>query len=254
MAIQVKTRKILWSKAGNRCAICKKTLVQRITTIDSDFVVGEECHIISSKDKGPRGRILKLDDFDVYENLILLCANDHKLIDDFPETFTKGLITMLKENHEKWIEDTIDKELSDFWKRLNNIVELEEISNSHVLDNIIGNSHFYLFDSSSVLDDQILVEINGLFDSLKDISDLYQDIDLSSRASYLVEIIKSFEQFRSKGIRFFGSLIIKNIKITNSSEQPYRISLVVAHFNQESWDLQNGKLRVRLPDEIIPSF
>ena len=99
MPIKVKTRKILWSRSGNRCAVCKKQLVQRVSAVNSDLIIGEECHIISSKEIGPRGNVKKLADYDIYENLILLCANDHKLIDEFPETFTVNVINNIKTNH-----------------------------------------------------------------------------------------------------------------------------------------------------------
>lgn len=255
MGIIVKTRKILWSKAGNRCAFCKKLLVQRIDIANADLIIGEECHIISSKAKGPRGNILKMEDFDIYENLILLCANDHKLIDDFPETFTYEIIVNLKSNHEKWIDYVVDKELNESWKRLNNLEELEEITSSEVLDKIINSSHFYLFDSSYITEYQVLIEINGIFDDLKDISDIYQDISLTQRTIYLLEKVSLFEQLKAKGISFFGTLITKNLKVLNLPIQPYRISLIVAHTGQINDDsLKNGKLYIQLPDEIIPSF
>ena len=47
MAITSKTRKELWAKSGNRCAICKKELVNQISEDDGSFIIGDECHIIS---------------------------------------------------------------------------------------------------------------------------------------------------------------------------------------------------------------
>lgn len=87
MAISEKTRKMLWAKSGNRCAICKIELITEQKT-DSNLNIGEECHIISSKSKGPRHKS-NLNDYDSFDNLILLCRNHHKeidtLIDSFPE-------------------------------------------------------------------------------------------------------------------------------------------------------------------------
>jgi len=45
MAITDKTRKILWGRAGNRCAMCRRVLVVDRTPSDDDAVVGDECHI-----------------------------------------------------------------------------------------------------------------------------------------------------------------------------------------------------------------
>ena len=56
MAISDKTRKKLWAKSGNRCSICKTDLFSNKEKAE-DLNIGEECHIISSKPKGPRHKI-----------------------------------------------------------------------------------------------------------------------------------------------------------------------------------------------------
>ena len=57
MGITSKTRKMLWGKSGNRCAMpdCKKELVVNISEIDNHSIIGEECHIIAQSPDGPRG-------------------------------------------------------------------------------------------------------------------------------------------------------------------------------------------------------
>ena len=72
MAITSKTRKELWAKSGNRCAICKKELVHQISQEDGSFIIGDECHIISSSIDGPRYKP-GIEDYDSYDNLLLLC-------------------------------------------------------------------------------------------------------------------------------------------------------------------------------------
>jgi hypothetical protein len=49
-----KTRKILWGRSGNRCAVCEHELVVDATAVDDESVVGDECHIVSGKGQGPR--------------------------------------------------------------------------------------------------------------------------------------------------------------------------------------------------------
>lgn len=96
MSITDKTRKILWAKSGNRCPMCQQTLVSDIN--GNNTVVGEECHIVSAKSNGPRHR--ELQDYDVYENLILMCSVHHKMIDDNESVYTEELLKLLKRNHE----------------------------------------------------------------------------------------------------------------------------------------------------------
>ena len=80
MGILDKDRKHLWAKSGNRCAICKHELFLSNKN-NEDFNIGEECHIVSSQLKGPR-HVDNYQDYDSYDNLILLCRNHHKEIDD----------------------------------------------------------------------------------------------------------------------------------------------------------------------------
>lgn len=75
MPITDKTRKVLWVRSGNQCAICKNKLVTEATEADDVFVVGEECHIISPRENGPRhDASYPNEKLDSYENPILLSS------------------------------------------------------------------------------------------------------------------------------------------------------------------------------------
>lgn len=89
MTISVKSRKLLWGNAANRCSFpeCKKKLVMDETETDDVSIIGEECHIIAREDGGPRGNPkLSKDRRDLYNNLVLMCRNHHKVIDDQEST------------------------------------------------------------------------------------------------------------------------------------------------------------------------
>ena len=111
MTISDKTRKILWGRSGNRCAICKHELIAEATKLDEESIVGDECHIISPKTNGPRhDPSFPEEKFDLDENLILLCRIHHKMVDDQDSTFTPGIIRQMKSDHEIWIsERLVDK-------------------------------------------------------------------------------------------------------------------------------------------------
>jgi hypothetical protein len=101
VAISDRTRKILWARAGGRCSICRTILVSRETETDAPSVFGEEAHIISAAQNGPRAGDLA--DHDAYGNLILLCSKDHKMVDDQAVHYTVALLSTIKRNHERWI-------------------------------------------------------------------------------------------------------------------------------------------------------
>ena len=91
------TIKKLFAKSGNRCAFprCSSALVQ------GSSIVGEICHIRAASPNGPR--------YDPqqnsasrhsYENLILLCANHHTVVDSDPEAYTVARLLKMKSDHE----------------------------------------------------------------------------------------------------------------------------------------------------------
>lgn len=110
MAITSKTRKELWAKSGNRCAICKKELVNQISEDDGSFIIGDECHIISSSPEGPRYKP-GIEDYDSYDNLLLLCKNHHREIDENCASYTEELLQYIKTSHENWVKKTLDSSM-----------------------------------------------------------------------------------------------------------------------------------------------
>jgi hypothetical protein len=70
----------LWVRSGGRCAICNKYLLD----LEYDVSIGEMAHIVgwSKAKKSPRGDAeLALDERNVVDNLVLLCADHHKIVD-----------------------------------------------------------------------------------------------------------------------------------------------------------------------------
>ncbi len=109
MAISDRTRKLLWGRSGSRCAFCRRDLILEATEQDEEAVVGDECHIISAKPDGPRyNPSFSPDELDAYPNLILLCRVHHKLVDDQPNTYTTAILHVLKDNHERWVRETLE--------------------------------------------------------------------------------------------------------------------------------------------------
>ena len=79
------------------------------TPHDDESIVGDECHIISGKPNGPRySPDFPSDELNSYLNLVLLCRVHHKMIDDQSETFAADILRQLKENHERWVRDSLD--------------------------------------------------------------------------------------------------------------------------------------------------
>lgn len=63
--------------------------------------VAEMAHVFAAQDDGPRANLgLTEEERGAFENLILLCANCHTIIDKAPEIFTDAKIIKWKKDHE----------------------------------------------------------------------------------------------------------------------------------------------------------
>lgn len=108
MGIGLRDRKLLWVRSGNRCAFpqCERKLVlEAQDEVVQDTIVSQEAHIVARATEGPRGdSILTPQERDLYDNLILLCLEHHKVVDDDPETWTVQRLHHMKHEHEAAVE------------------------------------------------------------------------------------------------------------------------------------------------------
>lgn len=117
MAISEKTIKIIWGNAAARCVICRKHLILPSEKETSDSLIGEICHIISKQVDGPRydPNISDRELLDMPDNLLLLCRNHHKLIDDHCNEYTPEKLRKIKKDHEEFVRKSFllnkDKEI-----------------------------------------------------------------------------------------------------------------------------------------------
>jgi len=113
MAINPRTRQILWGKAGATCAFptCCRPLVRDGTSVDREVLVGEIAHIVAQSQEGPRGNFeVPGGSIDGYDNLILLCHEHHELIDQQPHTYSVERLLQFKTDHEKWVRIRLSRD------------------------------------------------------------------------------------------------------------------------------------------------
>lgn len=112
MGISERTKKRIWAKSGGKCAFpgCGEDLIGEKGTI-----LGEVCHIVARKEDGPRGKdLIAKEQIDKDENLILLCAKHHKIIDDEPDKYTTEILKKFKAQHEERVKNLLAK--GEPWK------------------------------------------------------------------------------------------------------------------------------------------
>lgn len=98
-------RLFLFVAAGGRCEFdgCNKYLLEHHVTLTAGNFA-EMAHIVAFREDGPRGRSdARPVDIHRAENLMLLCPECHKHIDDHPERFPVATLRKYKEHHERHI-------------------------------------------------------------------------------------------------------------------------------------------------------
>ena len=106
MSISHRTRKKLWGLAASRCMFesCRKVLVEDHPDSDGFTLIGEEAHIVSGQEKGPRySSDFPKEKVDEYGNLLLLCSIHHAIVDNDVTNYTPTNLIEIKKKHEQWV-------------------------------------------------------------------------------------------------------------------------------------------------------
>lgn len=106
--IKALTRVLLAVRAGGRCEFDghnKYLFRHRLTLTEGNFA--QAAHIVAFSTQGPRGTVKALSKTEINDvnNLMLLCGDCHKLIDDHPDRYTVATLRAFKRRHEKRISE-----------------------------------------------------------------------------------------------------------------------------------------------------
>jgi len=103
--------KKLFALSSNQCAF--PDCISPIFTL-TDEMVGEICHINTRSKGGPRYDKNQTEDGrHGFDNLLLLCRNHHKIVDEKPKVYTADWLKTIKHNHEQNMGGIIEITQSD---------------------------------------------------------------------------------------------------------------------------------------------
>ncbi|MBE0461814.1 MAG: HNH endonuclease, partial [Candidatus Aminicenantes bacterium] len=185
MSISDKTRKRLWAKSGNLCAISKIELVSDFTSVSDESIIGEECHICTRTPRGPRyNASLSEVELDEYDNLILLSRNHHKIVDDNPIYYTSERLQNIKKSHEEWVRKTLNFEIRNIKSKKYTdftISFLTRIMTGRQLMNVISGSHAYDFDNDELHSESEVDLVSTFIQNAQELGDLFSDMESGER-------------------------------------------------------------------------
>lgn len=113
MSISPRTKFILWTRSGSRCAFpdCRCKLYHEAVDDDPDVLLGEMAHIVGQGDDGPRhDKTIPGGKVDGYENLVLLCTKHHTIIDRQIKKYSVDKLVQIKSDHERWVDASLSYE------------------------------------------------------------------------------------------------------------------------------------------------
>lgn len=111
MPVSEKTKRAIWAAGGGCCAMCRERLLMTAASSTSSHFLGEVAHIVAEQPDGPRGfSPLTTEQRNEESNLLLLCFDHHKVIDDDPITYTIESLLALRSSHLSWVAMRLELE------------------------------------------------------------------------------------------------------------------------------------------------
>lgn len=228
-----KTRKILWGRSGNRCAVCRRELVIDAAPADDESIVGDECHIVSGKEQGPRhDPAFPAERLDKPENLILLCRVHHKMVDDQYETYTVEVLRKLKANHEKWVSSALagnDKHPPSVRVRRikgNIPSHLIRLTSGRDVMQIVGDSFAFSFEHDEPKSEAEVELIRGLLQEAQDWGDLWSDLETGDRVKAVFRMSTLLRELEEAGFGVFGGREVRRLEGGMGAPSPFPVAIL----------------------------
>ena len=259
MSISDKTRKVLWGRSGNRCAICKHELVIGATDEDDESLVGEECHILSSRPNGPRHDPSNpKEKLDLYENLILLCRIHHKMVDDQEETYTTDILRQMKSNHEVWVSERLADQQEPRPLRFRRVKQnipafLSRLTTGKQVLDLVTGTYSFSMDHDELESQEEVNLVGGFLQTVTDWRDIGEELGPSYSVRTAYEITQSLGELEQAGFFVFGGREVRLVEggfQDKPSPWPVSILRVLRKNNDSITDMGPDDLR---PESAQPS-
>lgn len=232
MATSPKTRKLLWGRSANRCAICKRELVVEATALDQEALVGEECHIVSPRHGGPRhDASLPVAEADSYHNLILLCRVHHTMVDEQSRTYNADAVRGIKAAHETWVSESLRgatqvRQPRLRWRRKSIPEYLIRLTTGRELLNLLLGAHFFSFDHDELRSEQEVDVVGAFLQAAYEYGDVGEDLEPYQRVRDSVELTRSLEELERAGFFVFGGREVRVLEGSVGGPEDFVIAIL----------------------------
>lgn len=253
MAITDRDRKKLWGLAAAKCSICKHSLVESAKADeDRDALIGEEAHIVAQSPGGPRAGEPLAVDVDSYENLILLCRNHHRVVDEQTAKYVVDVLKSIKSNHEKWVHSRLRSVRVDAGPTRvvmtdKDPVVLPVITTGRQAWNVVRGSHSYMLESLD--EDEASPEACDVSDSflneVRDWGEISAEIEDQGRTS-IRKAERSMrgllDELGNENLVAFGASVDMILRGGGKPDSPWKTAVVVVRPKEAVGDVDSLKI------------
>lgn len=161
---------------------------------------------------------------DSLANLILLCANDHKRVDDQFQLHTAEWLQTKKAEHAKWVEEKLAEPAKHPMMRIvrtraNVPQKMDRISSGKILLNLAMQCHSSNTDYDDDLDDTETELVAGFLQDLHDYREIAGDVDMSEHIKITRSLNTRLRELEEKGFYFFAA--VEDARIEGGERPPH---------------------------------
>lgn len=189
------------------------------TPADDESVVGEECHIVARESDGPRSDSnFPKEKLDQYNNLILLCRVDHKMVDDQKNTYSVELLRRIKKEHEQWVRETLGlscEKRKVGYKNQNGPSSskyLLRLTTGKELLNVLSNSDAYEFDHDELESEDEVDLVGGFLQNAQDWGEIYSELESGGRVEASYDLQQAIKELEASDFLVFGGYAKRKMK------------------------------------------
>jgi hypothetical protein len=220
MSITTRDRKRLWGKSGGRCALCRCLLFHPGETGAREIVVGQEAHIIGERSGAARYQPLPPNQRDAYENRILLCPNDHVVVDGQPEHWTTERLHKLKDEHEQAMTSrTADRRPDGMRFQMPQAVLLDTVMTGPQLLDLVGPAYAYVFEHDELEGEVEHQTAKNLLGQAHDWGEIYSMISPAERIDAARDLSESLLDALRDGLLLRGARIDVDVTINGEPDR-----------------------------------
>ena len=184
------------------------TKTMKISTLEKNVT------LLVSQLKGPR-HVDNYQDYDSYDNLILLCRNHHKEIDDISNVsiYTKEKLHQIKHEHEKWVSESLTVNIPQKG------IEVPILLFGNELFNILSASSGLSPNNDDCKNEAAAEYIANIWQMLSDYIDIIPDLTVYDQKKLEWDLHNLLNEMSEKGYFLYGKTVMVPVKFLNNTEK-----------------------------------